>query len=52
MFVETKQYKKVKIQFKVNYKLIPDSREVEIIKKEGESYWWCSHYRCACWKRR
>ncbi len=38
MFVEKRQYKRVEKQFKVNYKLIPDSREAEVIKKEGESY--------------
>lgn len=38
MYVEKRQYKRVEKQFKVNYKLIPDSREIESIKKEGQSY--------------
>ena len=38
MFVEKRQYKRVEKQFKVKYKLIPDSRDTEVIKKEGQSY--------------
>lgn len=34
MFVEKRQYKRVEKQFKVKYKLIPDSRDTEVIKKE------------------
>jgi c-di-GMP-binding flagellar brake protein YcgR len=38
MFIEKRQHKRIEKQFKVNYKLIPDSREVESIKKQGQSY--------------
>jgi|YelNatPaOPRAMG01_1025707.scaffolds.fasta_scaffold145554_2 c-di-GMP-binding flagellar brake protein YcgR len=38
IFIEKRQHKRIEKKFKVIYKLIPDTKEIEVIKKEGKSY--------------